>query len=240
MLEILYQDNNYVAIHKPSGLLVHRSPIDKNETRFALQEVRNQIGQYVYPIHRLDKPTSGVLIFALSSEAADKIQSQFNDGGVQKTYQALVRGFTPQVLDIDYPVKARIDKKHGTAAEAEPKDAQTELNTLEQYELPIQVERYPSTRYSLVELKPKTGRRHQLRYHMKHISQPIIGDAKYGKGIHNRFFAQHFNCPRLMLCATQLSFLHPYMEAKVTIETSLDETFQNALDQLFSECSVTR
>jgi len=89
-LEILYQDEYLIAINKPSGLLVHKSPIDKHETRFALQELRDQIGQYVYPVHRLDKPTSGVLLFALDREIAKSMSQYFRNNLVHKEYTAIV------------------------------------------------------------------------------------------------------------------------------------------------------
>ncbi len=251
-LTILYRDDYYIAIDKPSGLLVHRSPIDKNETQFALQQVRNQIAQHIYPIHRLDKPTSGVLLFGLSSESAHKMQQQFLTNKnltdpstinnqpssiVQKIYHAIVRGYTPKNLTIDRPVKAQLDKKYST--NTIPKDGQTLLTTLAQYELPFQVDKYPNSRYSLVKLIPFTGRRHQLRYHMKHISHPIIGDAKYGKSKHNQLFTTLFNNQRLCLNATQLIFQHPYSQEKITITsqnkylTTLCKQLEQASKEIF-------
>ncbi len=149
MLEILYQDRYLVAINKPSGLLVHKSPIDKKETRFALQLVRDQIGEFVYPIHRLDKPTSGVLIFALSSEVAKLMSDIFKSHKIEKEYIAVVRGYTKNSELIDYDLKLLLDKKA--------------------VELPFAVSRYPVARYSLIKLLPQTGRKHQLRRHLKHI-----------------------------------------------------------------------
>ena len=110
-LEILYQDDYIVAINKPSGLLVHKSPIDKHETRFALQELRNQIGQYVYPVHRLDKPTSGVLLFALSKEIAQLMGEAFRNNEIKKEYIAVVRGYVDDSGMIDYPLKEMLDSK---------------------------------------------------------------------------------------------------------------------------------
>ena len=122
-LQILYTDDHYIAINKPSGLLVHRSPIDKHETRFAVQMLRDQIGQRVFPVHRLDKPTSGILIFALSSQAANLLQLQFNNHSIRKTYLAVVRGFAPHRLSIQNPVKAQSDSYARSAI----KDGHTEL-----------------------------------------------------------------------------------------------------------------
>ncbi len=170
-LEILYRDAHLVAINKPSGLLVHKSPIDKHETRFALQELRDQIGHYVYPIHRLDKPTSGVLLFALSAEIAHMMSLLFRSSEVKKEYMAIVRGFTELEGMIDYPLKQMLDtkaqKKEGISKEEQ--QAQTKFQRLSTIELPYAVSRYPGARYSLVKLLPMTGRKHQLRRHMKHI-----------------------------------------------------------------------
>lgn len=230
-LEILYRDEHYIAINKPAGLLVHRSPIDRHETRFALQMLRDQIGQRVYPVHRLDKPTSGILLFGLTAEAASTLHQHFSDDSVQKNYLAIVRGFTPQHLLIDHPVKA-VDDKYDTRSNDNAKESRTILHTLAQTELPFEVEKYPSSRYSLVSLSPITGRRHQLRYHMKHISHPIIGDAKYGRSGHNRFFHSQFGNNRLLLAATDLQFMHPYTQQAVKILAPLTEDFLQVVDAL--------
>lgn len=233
-LEIVFEDEHIVATNKPTGLLVHKSPIDKHETRFALQILRDQLGYQVHPVHRLDKPTSGLLLFAKNSEANKKMQALFSEQKISKHYLALVRGFTPSTLTIDHPVKAQIDKKYQPKIIA--KDGITELETLDQTELDICIDKYPKTRYSLVKLSPKTGRRHQLRYHMKHISHPIIGDAKYGKSVHNNYFKQVLSCPRLMLSAFQLAFIHPYTDTAIKLNATPDSIFLNTCMQLgFSE-----
>lgn len=183
-LEILYRDEYFIAINKPSGLLVHRSPIDRHETRFAIQLLRDQIGQYVYPLHRLDKPTSGVLFFALDKESANLVSEQFKMHSIQKTYLAVVRGYTDDEGEIDYALKEKLDKIADKDARVD-KDAQeavTNYKTLAKTELDFAVGRYDRVRYSLIELKPKTGRKHQIRRHMKHISHHLLGDTKYGRG----------------------------------------------------------
>lgn len=233
-LEILYQDQHLVAVNKPSGLLVHRSMIDKHETRFALQLVRNQIGQRVYPVHRLDKPTSGVLLFALDSETASLLGEQFTDDEVHKQYLAVVRGYSPEHDVIDYPLKVELDKMTDALADQD-KQAQpavTECQRLATAELPLPVGRYQTARYSLLQLMPKTGRKHQLRRHMKHISHPIVGDTTHGDGRQNQFFRQQFDCHRLLLAATVMSFQHPYTAAKVELRASLDVVFENIIDEL--------
>ncbi len=227
-LEILYQDAYLVAINKPSGLLVHKSPIDKHETRFALQEVRNQIGQYVYPVHRLDKPTSGVLLFALSKEAAKDLSLLFRENKVQKEYMAVVRGYTEEKAEIDHPLKQMLDtkeeKEKGISKEAQ--EAQTSYVRLATVELPYPVSRYPVARYSLVKLFPHTGRKHQLRRHMKHIFHPIVGDTKHGRGEHNKLFREKFDCHRLLLHSNRVSFNHPVTKEEIVIEAGVDEIFE--------------
>jgi len=228
MLEILYQDAYIVAINKPSGLLVHKSPIDKAETRFALQEVRDQIGKYVYPVHRLDKPTSGVLLFALNEEVAQKLSFSFRNGEVAKEYLAIVRGYTEIKGTIDHPLKQMLDTKEQKAKgiTKEPQDAITYYERLDTVELPYAVSRYLSARYSLVKLLPKTGRKHQLRRHMKHIHHHMIGDTKHGRGEHNQLFREKFSCHRLLLHANKISFIHPITEVEIEIYAPLDVTFK--------------
>ena len=227
-LEILYQDEYLVAINKPSGLLVHKSPIDKHETQFALQMVRDQIGQYVYPIHRLDKPTSGVLLFALNAQMAQSMSELFRSSKVEKEYVAIVRGFTPEASMIDYPLKQMLDTKaqklQGITKEVQ--EAQTHYKRLATVELPYPVSRYPVARYSLIKLVPKTGRKHQLRRHMKHIFHPIVGDTKHGRGEHNKLFREKFTSHRLLLHSNRLKFNHPISQEEIVIEAALDEVFQ--------------
>jgi tRNA pseudouridine65 synthase len=232
MLEILYKDEYVVVINKTSGLLVHKSPIDKRETQFALQMLRDQIGQYVYPIHRLDKPTSGVLVFALSSEVASLLSEQFKSHTIQKEYLAVVRGYTNTSELIDYDLKVILDKKadKDRSKNKEPQEAQTYYECLSTIELPFPVSRYPVARYSLLKLLPRTGRKHQLRRHMKHILHPIVGDTKYGRNEHNRLFREKFECHRLLLHASKISFVHPISTELLVIEARLDETFQSIYD----------
>ena len=230
-LEILYQDEYLVAINKPSGLLVHKSPIDKHETQFALQMVRDQIGQYVYPIHRLDKPTSGVLLFALDAQMAQTMSLLFRSSKVHKEYIAVVRGFTEDESLIDYPLKQMLDtkeqKKQGITKEVQ--EAQTQYERLATVELPFPVSRYPVARYSLVKLFPKTGRKHQLRRHMKHIFHPIVGDTKHGRGEHNTLFREKYECHRLLLHSNRVSFTHPVRKEKLVIDAPLDDTWQRLI-----------
>jgi tRNA pseudouridine65 synthase len=207
-LPILFQDDWLIAVHKPSGLLVHRSDLDRHETRFALQILRDQIGRVVWPVHRLDKGTSGVLLFALDREVGRALSGQFERGEVEKTYLAVVRGHPPESGEIDHPL-ARMADEHAGIAGGPAQTALTRYRRLATVELPHRVDRYPSSRYALLELRPETGRWHQLRRHLKHIAHPIIGDATHGQGRHNRLFQALFDCRRLLLVATQMRFAHP-------------------------------
>ena len=234
MLPILYQDEYLVVINKPSGLLVHRSMIDKNETRFALQLVRDQIGQYVYPVHRLDKPTSGILVMALSSEIAAKLTEQFTNQVIKKKYIALVRGFTQTEGRIDYPLKEMLDKMTDKKAQQDKlaQEAVTEYKTLWQGELPFAVGRYPTSRYSLVSLTPETGRKHQLRRHMKHIFHPIVGDTTHGDGKHNAMFRENFSLERLLLAANEMTFKHPVTEQAMVVKADIGAEFTSLLAKM--------
>ena len=206
---------------------MHKSPIDKKERLFALQLVRDMVGQWVYPVHRLDKPTSGVLVFALSSEIASTLSKEFMAGNVQKEYLAVVRGYIQEMDTINYPLKVLLDKKSDRDRRniEESQEAVTNYARLATLELPYPVSRYPVARYSLVKLLPKTGRKHQLRRHLKHIFHPIVGDTKYGRGEHNKLFREKFDCHRLLLHASKIEFTHPITKQRLTIEADLDETF---------------
>jgi len=227
-VEILCRDDRLVAVHKPSGLLVHRSPIDRRETRFALQEVRDLLGRRVYPVHRLDKPTSGVLLFALDQAAARSLVEAFSSGRVAKTYLAVVRGTLPAEGVIDHPLAEEPDRlAPGGAAGGDraPQAAVTVYRRLAEVELPVAVGRYATSRYSLAALLPQTGRRRQLRRHLKHLCHPIIGDTSYGEGRHNRFFRDELHTSRLLLHAVELTFPHPATGAPATVCAPVEGEF---------------
>ncbi|MDD5401275.1 MAG: tRNA pseudouridine(65) synthase TruC [Sulfurimonas sp.] len=229
MLEILYKDEFLVAINKPSGLLVHRSPIDRHETEFAVQILRDQIGQFVYPVHRLDKPTSGVLLFALDKESARLMGEQFMSRESQKSYIAVVRGYADESGVIEHALVEKLDKiaDKNASKNREAQEATTEYERLATVELPFAVGKYDKTRYSLVKLHPLTGRKHQLRRHMKHISHHILGDTKYGRGEHNKFIREEFGCHRMLLHAQELQIRHPYTNGMLIIQAPLDDTFES-------------
>lgn len=216
-LTILYRDDDYIAVDKPAGMLVHRSPIAGNEEVFLLQTLRDQIGQWVYPIHRLDRPTSGVILFALSSEAARQMCGVFEERSVNKEYLAIVRGYTDETGHIDYALQ---EEPHKPA-----QDAVTNYERLATVELPIPIGRYNTARYSLVRVKPLTGRMRQIRKHFHHIFHPLIGDTSHGEGRHNRLFREQFDCHRLLLHAHRLALSHPIRGEHITIEAPLPVEF---------------
>lgn len=210
MLDILYLDDYLAAVTKPPGLLVHRTGLDAGETRFALQMLRDQLGRMVWPAHRLDKGTSGVLLFALDADTARLLGQAFESGqGLQKTYRAVVRGWPADSGLIDHPLKRMPDDMRTERTEIQP--AQSRFATLRRFELPIvqSQQGFASTRCAEVVLEPLTGRRHQLRRHMKHIAHPIIGDATHGKGPLNRAVADLVGLQRLWLHAESLALPHP-------------------------------
>jgi tRNA pseudouridine65 synthase len=208
MLDILYQDDYLAIVSKPAGWLVHRTPLDKGESRFVLQALRDQLGRMVWPVHRLDKGTSGVLVFALSSEVASTLGQAFESGeGLHKLYRAIVRGWPLDAQFIDHPLRRMPDDMRSQREEVQ--SAQTRLRTLRRGELPIKQGDFPTLRWAEVELQPLTGRRHQLRRHAKHIAHPIMGDATHGKGSLNRAVAAHLGLQRLWLHASALVLTHP-------------------------------
>ena len=224
-MRILYQDEWLVAVDKPPGLLVHRTGLDAGETQFALQLLRDQLGRPVWPAHRLDKGTSGVLLFALDAETARALGLAFEAPDlVRKTYRAVVRGWPSAEGLIAHPLKRLEDDAR--AGRVEVQDAQTRYRTLERYELPLPYSGFPTTRCALVELQPLTGRRHQLRRHMKHLAHPIIGDATHGKGPLNRAVAERLGLQRLWLHALRLELPHPVSAAPLSIEAPCDQAWE--------------
>lgn len=228
-LSILYQDTELVAINKPHGLLVHRSMIASDASEFAVQLLRDQLGQRVYPVHRLDRKTAGVLLFALSESMNSIMQQQFMDGVVHKTYLAIVRGYTLDELTIDYPLR----KDDGSGQLGVLQDAVTHLKTIQRTEVPLPFGKHATSRYSLVELTPTTGRMHQLRRHMAHILHPIIGDRPHGCNKQNKLFKEHFEMNTMLLHAQQIQFTHPVSEEIITITAPFQAEFGRMLGELF-------
>jgi len=218
--DILYEDEILIAINKPPGILVHRTAISQDK-RFVLQELRNQIGQRVFPVHRLDRGTSGVLLFAKNKEAASALGAQLRTKSIKKEYLAIVRGHPPDDGTIDYPLSKEAHK--------EARRAITRFKMLQKAVVEKAVGRYETARYSLLKLEPETGNRHQIRRHLAHLRHPIIGDKKHGDNKHNKFFKEYFGIGRLLLHASVLVFLHPISEKEVKIGAPLNVEFEKAL-----------
>jgi tRNA pseudouridine65 synthase len=223
MLEILFRDEYLIAINKPHGLLVHRSPIAADVEEFAVQRLRDQIGKWVTPVHRLDRKTGGVLLFAQDKETEVAMHKQFMEGLVSKKYLAIVRGHTIDAEAIDYPLR----KENGVLQEAH-----TDYITLQRADLPIPLGNHPSSRYSLVEAIPTTGRMHQLRKHFAHIFHPIIGDRTHGCNKQNRFWKERWEMTTMLLHASYQAFTHPVTGERVVIEALLQDEFMRAMEVL--------
>lgn len=224
LLPIHYQDDHYVVIDKPSGLLVHRTALDTQANEFAVQLLRDQIGCEVHPCHRLDRPTCGALLFALDKEALVFAKEQFLEKTVRKVYHAAVRGWPEGSGYIEYDLRSEDNPGKVQAS-------QTGFECLSRSELPLPVGRYEAARFALMRLKPETGRRHQLRRHMAHIRHPILGDTTHGDGAQNRFIREHFDCHRLLLRATQLEFLNLSGQA-TSVDVGMGDDFASMISLL--------
>lgn len=234
-LRVLFEDEHFIAIDKPSGMLVHRSKMDAREQVFAVQTLRDQIGQHVFPVHRLDKPTSGILMFGKDPDAARAFSEILQLGQAAKNYTAIVRGWTLMEDRIDYALQELLDKTTDSKARRDkpPQEAVTSYLRKAKVEVAEPVGRYETARYSLLEVRPETGRKHQLRRHLKHIFHPIIGDRKYGDRDHNAFFRMTLGIDRLMLAATGLDFSHPFTGQSVHIQA--ETGFPEEILRLFSK-----
>jgi tRNA pseudouridine65 synthase len=197
-IDLLYADEHLVVAQKPSGLLVHRGW--DNDDDVAMFRVRDAIGGYVYPVHRLDRGTSGALVFARTKAAASALAQAFENGAVAKSYLALVRGAPPESGTIDYAIQKREDGPRVPAV--------TRFRV---------VARSPVDRCSLVEASPETGRLHQIRRHLRHIDHPLVGDVNYGSGAINRHYRASYGLHRLALHARRVAFAHPETGARVDV-----------------------
>ena len=219
-LPILFRDETLVAVDKPAGLAVHRGWAGERDV--AMMRVRDQLGMHMFPVHRLDRATSGVLLFALSSEIASRLCESFTTHAVEKTYLALVRGIPPEAGLIDHPLPPGEDR-HAPRVSAQPEYLRQEV----------------FGRYSLIEARPRTGRLHQVRRHLKHIACPVIGDVNYGKGEHNRLFRDRYGLHRLFLHATRLCLPHPLTGGRLEIASPLPYELAAVIEQLRGHVSQT-
>jgi tRNA pseudouridine65 synthase len=239
-LSLLFVDDHLVAVNKPPGLLVHPTRLDPHAAESVMQRLRDQLGRWVYPVHRLDRPTSGVLLLALDADTARVLGRLFEQGSVTKRYLGVVRGWTDAGGMIDHPLQPKPDP----VADADrrrprpPQAARTRYRLLARAELPVSDGRHASSRYGLLELFPETGRRHQLRRHLKHLQHPLIGDTTWGKSRHNRLFQQLFGCRRLLLHCHELSLPHPREPAVLRVQAPLDPAFSRVMIELFDDYQV--
>lgn len=224
-LEILFENDDLIAVNKPHGLLVHRSRIAPDVEEFALQILRDQIGQPVWPVHRLDRKTAGVLLFTKAKELNSVVQQIFQNRQIKKTYLALVRGFMPEKGTIDYAISNN----------SAPKEAVTHYTRLQNFEIDFPIGSFPTSRYSLLEVIPETGRFHQIRKHMKHISHPILGDRPHGCNKQNRHWKKEFNLTKMLLHAQSLEF--EYAGNLIQIEAPKSLEFERILE-IMKERSV--
>lgn len=232
-VSILYEDEDLVAVAKPSGMFVHRSLADRSASEFLVQIVRDRIGCYVYPLHRLDRPTSGLVLLTKSREAAAKFGELLAQRRMVKTYAALVRGYAPEACVVDRPLtSSRGRKKEKEHPQAMPQPAETEIRGIERLEVPVATSRHPATRLTLLEAQPRTGRYHQIRRHLAGLGYPVIGDAEHGDSRLNRLLQQHVGITRLMLAATQLEFIHPVKLMALRIQCPLEPSFVSVLERI--------
>jgi tRNA pseudouridine65 synthase len=222
-MQILFEDNDIVAVNKPNGMFVHRTSLDPEATEFVVQVVRDITGVWVYPVHRLDRKTSGVLILAKSPEIQSILNEDFRDRVVDKRYYAIVRGYTDDKGTIDYD----LENDRGKVQEAV-----TDYETLQRVEIPISSGLFATSRYSMVDVRPKTGRMHQIRKHMSHIFHPIIGDRPHGCNKQNRFFLEHFGMGHMLLHAYSIGFKHPVDGRDITITAPVFGEFHRMVDTL--------
>ncbi|REE05584.1 pseudouridine synthase [Marinoscillum furvescens] len=223
MLEIVHQDDDLVVINKPPGLLVHRSPIARDVSEFAVQQLRNQLDIHVYPAHRLDRKTSGCLLFALNEPTHKLLQQQFAEKTTEKIYYAIVRGYTQANATIDYALKREDGKLQ---------DAITHYETIAQTEVDVPFGKHATSRYSLVRVRPETGRMHQIRKHFAHILHPIIGDRPHGCNKQNRLFKERWQLEQMMLHAAALTITHPTTNEKLTFRSAFHTEFKRIAQTL--------
>jgi tRNA pseudouridine65 synthase len=222
-ISVLFEDPQFVAVHKPPGMLVHRSKF-ATDNHTLIQAMRIQLGYKVFPLHRLDRGTAGIVLFAKDSESASALGKAIMEHRVDKKYLAIVRGWIPTEGVIDHPLDNELTGKS--------QDAVTHYRCLAQAELPIPVDRYATSRYSLAEITLQTGRLHQIRKHFRHFRHPINGDRKHGDRHHCNMWRDKLNITGMMLLAWKIKFLHPTTGLETEVQTTPQGHFQHALEIL--------
>ena len=233
-LQIVYRDENYVAVFKPAGLIVHRSDSTLKHEPVLLQSLRDQLHCHLYPVHRLDRPTAGLILFGLSGAAAAKMVKLFTNRMVAKYYQALVGGLTPDAGLIDQPLGAKSDDDwaHVNHNDRRPKDALTQFETLARFQGSWENPTTKPYQFSLLEIKPMTGRSHQIRRHLNHIGHPVIGDHRHGDQTNNEMVLAATGVVRMLLTSMRLDFRHPYSGELHSIVVGRGSEFDRVIAKL--------
>jgi tRNA pseudouridine65 synthase len=243
-IEVVYRDDHYVGVFKPAGLMVHRGPRSLPTEPVLLQALRDQLNQFLYPIHRLDRPTAGLILFGLSREAASRMGSLFAERRIQKHYQALVRGHLHGEVTVDRPLMDREEpwldplparrerQEQEEEQELPSQSAITHFRCLEHYEVDWPTSEFPTSRFTLLEIEPHTGRWHQIRRHLNHLAHPVIGDHRHGDHRWNQRFFEKTGIYRMLLTAMRLDFRHPFTQELVSLWVPRGESFDGALAKL--------
>lgn len=226
MLEVLFEDEELVVINKPAGLLVHKTALAYGEEENALIQLRDQIGSWVAPVHRLDRATSGCLLFAKNEQVLPSLKSLFMDRAIEKRYLCIVRGIPAQHEGlIDHPLTSERSGKL--------QEAQSKYRVLMESEQAFDsTGRYPTSRYSLLEVELLTGRTHQIRRHLAHIRHYILGDRKHGDNKQNTYFETQFGLQNLLLHSWKLDFAHPLTQAYLQLTCAPPPHFQAIVEKL--------
>lgn len=222
-MNLVYSDDDLVVVNKPAGLLTHKSGLCRDRVT-CMSLLRDHLGRWVYPIHRLDRATSGLIMFGMSPEIAQVLGTAMQERRIQKTYLAIVRGHVLEGGTLDKPLPSSTTGREKPAA--------TEYEPIATTEQPWPVRPYQTARYTFMKLRPLTGRTHQLRRHMHSLSRPIVGDTKFGDGAHNAAFVEHLAVKRLMLHAAELTLTHPRTGESLRLSAPVDADFSKAL-QMF-------
>lgn len=217
----MYEDDYLIVINKPAGLLVHRTKLARDAKEFALQLLRDQLGYHVFPVHRLDRKTAGILLFAKHQDFVHPFQLALQEPTTQKRYLAIVRGFFPEEILLDHPLLSEKGKEQ---------NAITHFRLLQHVEIPLAFGKFDTSRYSLIEAFPKTGRMHQIRKHLNHLRHPIIGDRPHGCNKQNSLFLKEFNLSKMLLHAESIVITHPFSKEVLHIKAALPAHFVEIME----------
>lgn len=221
---IIYEDESLLVVDKPNKMLVYPSPIAKNCHWFATKELAKLGYKDLHTVHRLDRPTSGILLFAKNAEMAKEMSLLFRNKGIKKSYLCIVRGFTED--------KGLIEKELKKDGEGELQKASTYYKTVERKTVDLEISKYPQSRFSFLIVEPITGRMHQIRRHLAHLRHPIIGDKRYGDRHYNKYMKEEMKMENLMLHAYSLSFIHPFTKEEISIKAHVPDAMQKLLNDL--------